>query len=91
MSNKDVAGEYFRQAGILDKQKSRVKRRMFESRKAVRKFKTPKPKDSKSTASDVQPIWSPGYLSLLGLWEAGESIFTIFSFEDTEVSTRSDK
>jgi hypothetical protein len=56
MSNKDVAGEYFRQAGILDKQKSRVKRRMFESRKAVRKFKTPKPKDSKSTASDVQPI-----------------------------------
>lgn len=56
MSNKGVAVEYFRQAGIIDKQKSRVKRRLFESRKAVRKFKTPKSKDPKSTASDAQPI-----------------------------------
>ncbi|KAG0568473.1 hypothetical protein M758_6G019200 [Ceratodon purpureus] len=56
MGNQEVAAEYFRKAGILDKQKSRVKRRMFESRKAVPKFKVPKSKDSKSTPSDVQPI-----------------------------------
>ena len=56
MGNKEVAAEYFRKAGIVDKQKSRVKRRMFESRKEVSKFRIPKPKDPKSTPSDVQPF-----------------------------------
>lgn len=56
MGNKEVAADYFRKAGIADKQKSRVKRRMFESRKAAPKLKIPKPKDPESTASDVQPL-----------------------------------
>ncbi|XP_024363075.1 uncharacterized protein [Physcomitrium patens] len=43
IGNKEVASEYFRKAGIVDKQKSRLKRRMFESRKAATKQKATKP------------------------------------------------
>jgi len=56
LGNKEVAAEYFRKAGIADRQKSRVKHRMFESRKAAPKFKIPKPMDPKSAAIDVQPL-----------------------------------
>lgn len=42
LGNTEVADEYFQKAGIADKRKSRVKRRMFESRKAAPKFKVPK-------------------------------------------------
>ncbi|XP_073392783.1 uncharacterized protein [Physcomitrium patens] len=53
MGNKEVAAEYFRKAGIVDKRKSRLKRRMFESRKAAPKLKVPKPQDAKQNTEVV--------------------------------------
>lgn len=49
LGNKEVAGEFFKMAGIADKQKSRVKRKIFESRKAAPKFRPPKSADGNGT------------------------------------------
>lgn len=54
MGNKEVAGEFFKMAGIADKQKSRVKRKIFESRKAAPKFRLPKSADGNGTKSFVK-------------------------------------
>ena len=54
MGNKEVAGEFFKMAGIADKQKSRVKRKIFESRKAAPKFRLPTSADGNGTKSFVK-------------------------------------
>lgn len=54
MGNETEAADYFRMAGIADKQKSRVKRKMFESRKATLNFKPVKSKRTKPTKGGTE-------------------------------------
>lgn len=63
MGNRVKAEEYFKQAGIADRQKSRTKRKIFESRKAAPKVKVPlksRMDVTQKTSSGSQsnaPVW----------------------------------
>lgn len=55
LGNEEIAAEWFKQAAISDKQKSRIKRRMFESRKAASKWKKPNSNKSALTTASAVP------------------------------------
>jgi hypothetical protein len=55
LGNEEIAAEWFKQAAISDKQKSRMKRRMFESRKAASKWKKPNSNKSALTTASAVP------------------------------------